>query len=815
MTPILREYLLKGLFLGLWGYLALIQNPSTPDWSRFRDTLAIIGGGLVVGLLFGAAVQIRRGYRPATNLKAFPLVVLLESPFWIYAGILGGLGVALATLYQPPAEAPWLIAACAGSGLLLGFGFQQLRLMKDWVTRFGLSLIVGALLTYIVVSYFEVQPAFDTKEGHRTLATVILAGLPFFYLLTFCGEAEESEVEIAALCAGLGLGLYFLFGVNDESAFAGKIMFLVPIAVYFVYVTRWMPFLRVFKHVLRGYSALHMGRQLDALQSFKRALILSPRDDMAIGGMWELHHRIDVAKLPEESPLLQHLDYDFCLDQAALTLSGANAPSTIEREKAVRMLDLVEKQRPKLLPRVDYLRAIAFTHAKEFDVAAQTLSQLLDPATVYDVPMRKKMLFPAWDLALRLHPELVKRLGMAELSKPGRRMEVIAATERTLAAEPGNATAQELKAMLYASLTETEYIADAASGPPAEFNYDYVEQIGLALVDNPESRERGMAFLRIAGRGLPERGPMIFSKLAEVAADNGDTAAATGYREQVKRAGQLIGPKQLPADQKALYFAAVKQLSQDAEAAGDYDNAIGDLRLYLENGSGELEIYRKLADLYEKKQDALNALLMAETGLVYNSKDKDMLARKDRYYASVDVERLQSVKEKVERFFDVEYCLTKAKLVLDTPDADLETLDWARHLTMLAAVIQPKSMPVKLVEARVLLRKGERGAALSILEDIREAKPNGSADQDAWYVATKMLGDLYLNELDRPDLAVHCFKDYRECSRSGADTLFYLAKSYEATGDTKNAIRFYEAVTAYDQHPKYWDAKEGIARLKG
>ena len=78
-----------------------------------------------------------------------------------------------------------------------------------------------------------------------------------------------------------------------------------------------------------------------------------------------------------------------------------------------------------------------------------------------------------------------------------------------------------------------------------------------------------------------------------------------------------------------------------------------------------------------------------------------------------------------------------------------------------------------------------------------------------------MLGDLYLNELNRPDLALGCFQDYKEHQNSGADTLFKIAQCYEASNDVKNAIRFYDAVTAYDQHPKYWEATEAVRRLKG
>lgn len=817
MPPILREYLLKGVFLGLWAYLALILPPPEPNWSRFAVVVGCAVGGLLLGLLAGAAVQIRRGFTPATNPKAFPLVVLLESPYWIYGGLIAGLALGLVFQVEVKSDEPvtgWLAYFVVG-GAILGFGFHQLTQVREWLWRFAFGAVVGAALVYCAIHYLELLSGLADPAAKRNVAIVLLAGLPFFYLLTFCGEAEESEVEIAAICAALGVGLY-LFGLDSGiEQFAGKAILLAPLIVYFVYATRILPGLRVFKHTLRGYTALQTRDFLRSVQSFKRALRLDRKNELAGQGMIALHQQVDVTKLPADSELLNHLDYGFCLDQATEHLIGNRAPTPAEREKAERLLALVERQSPRLTARADYLRAISQTHAKRYDDAAERLARLLDPETPYDPSVRGSVLFECYDLALRLHPELVKRLGSNELAKPGRRMQAIAATERKLAAEPNQPTALELKTWLYATLEESEFVGDAASGLPMEFNYDYVEQLGLALIDarEPERRERGMAFLRIAGRGLPHRGPTIFRKLADTCLANGQVDEARGYLEQVKRSGVIVGAKSLPDDQRAIYYATLRELAKDAEERGDYDAAIGDLRLYLESGKQELESYRKMADLYEKNKDPLNALLMTETGLIYNSADKDFLARKDKYYYSLEIERLRQVKDKVDRFFDVDYCAKKAKAILDQKEVESDSLDWALHLIRLAKVMQPKAAAVRLAEARCLLRQGDRDAALVELEDIRETKPSG--EDEAWYDATRILGNLYLNELNRPDLAVHCFLDYRNYSKSGADTLFNIAKSYEGSGQVRSAMKFYEAVTAYEQHPKYWEAKESLERLKG
>lgn len=824
MTSVQREYLLKGVFLGLWAYLALLL----PDWDSFGRVVAWTGGGLALGLVAGAVLQVMRGYKPQANPGGFLLLTLLDSSFVIYIGLVGGLAIGLLT-ERPSVPSPDTVSALTGGmattpayqvrdwlgyfaigGAVLGYGFYQLTQVRQWVWRFGLGVAVGAAAVYLAVHYIQVGLALPPVAQER-FAAYLLIGLPFFYVLTVCGEADESEVEVAALCAGLGVGLYLLGLPSGISAFGGKLILLVPLVVYFIYATRYLPHLRVFKHVLRGYGNLHLGKVRPALVSFGRALQLNPRSELAAQGLWALHRRVDVSQLDEQTVGL--LNFDFCLDIAQGLVIKDRAPTESERGEAARMLDLVEQQRPDLLPRVDYLRAVSLTHAKQFDDAADHLARLLDPETPYGSGVRKAVLFPAWDLALRLHPEVVKRLGGRELAKPGRRVEAIAAVERQLAKQPDDPAAVELRRELYAGLTEAEFVAAAATEAPADFNYDYVEQLGLALVDDPNQVERGMAYLRIAGRGLPGRGPVIFSTLANLATKRGDAEAARGYLEQVKRSGQLVGPRNLPADQRELYVATLKKLSDDAAARGDFPSAVDDMRLYVEAGKEDANTLRQLAELYAKNGDALNALLIVERGLLYAKTDPDLLAKKDSYYYSVVPDRLAAVRDKVTGWFDVDYCVRKAQAVANQQDVDADTLDYGLHLTRLARIVKPDSHAAQLAEARLLLRKGERDEGLRMLEDIREAKRGTGDEEDAWFVANRVLGLLYLDELNRPDLAINCFTDYREYQRSGADTLYDLGRAYEAKGDRAAAKKSYELVTAYQNHPRYWDAMEAIRRL--
>jgi predicted Zn-dependent protease len=139
---------------------------------------------------------------------------------------------------------------------------------------------------------------------------------------------------------------------------------------------------------------------------------------------------------------------------------------------------------------------------------------------------------------------------------------------------------------------------------------------------------------------------------------------------------------------------------------------------------------------------------------------------------------------------------------------------WGQQLARVAYALRPDSLAAQLLMARALLRQGERDEALRRLEDIREAKPSGADEQDAWYRCCQLLGDLYLQEFARPDLAVACLKDFKPCPFSGADTDFRLGQAYESLGDKPRALRAYEQVTIYTNHPLYYDATQAVRRLK-
>jgi tetratricopeptide (TPR) repeat protein len=815
------EYLLKGVYLGLVLYAALQQAAAGErSWGLLARVNLLTLAGLLLALAVAGLLKLREGYRVKGRLVVFLLFLLLESPTLVYAGILGGTlaGIYLGRL-PDQGDLDNLFLPVVGGGAAAGLVFGLLHQVRHRMARIGSILALGAGLVAAALYWFGKIGDLAGRQHHAladptVFGTQLLLGIPFFYLLTFAGQEEESEVEIGAMCATLGLGLAIL--TSDSIQYRSLAFFLPPL-LYFGYTLRVLPGLRVMKHAFRGLSYARVGRHRRALQAFRRALQLDPNNRLARDGFWEVHRSLDLKQLASDPQTLALVDLDLCLDRAgSLLIQGKPEPAQLD--EALRLLDLVLSLRPALRPPVDYWRAVAHLHARDYDHAAAELEHLLGPDHYGpDNPQRQSVLLQAWQLALLLHEEMRRRVGLPQLALPGRRMEAIAAVERHLANQPDDKAVWGLKRLLYQDVTEPEYDAFAGHGVAApHFDHAYVQQLGLALIDDNARWQRGGEYLRMAARGLPTLGPTIFVQIAQAHQRAGHLDDARHNYELAKRAGAGVGPKNLADAERQAYFHTVKLLADDAHARGDLSAAIENYHLYTESERSGLETLRTLAELYERTGDALSALRVTDMALVYNAKDKDLLERKDRYYYSVMPEQLRAKLEQVKAGFDFDYCIRKARTILDGRYTDVEWLDVAHHLAQLALVVKPESLTAKVLLARALLRYGERDKAIAALEEVRSPKPEKFAsgeDEDAWFVSCQLLGDLYL-EVGRADLAVPCLIDFRKSTKSGARTLFKLGQAYEQLGDVKRAKRCYEQVTAYEGNPLTPDAYEALSRLQ-
>jgi tetratricopeptide (TPR) repeat protein len=819
------EYLLKGVYLGLLLFVAL-QKPAADQMALFA---LYPFGGLALALGLAGYLKLREGYRVRGRLFSFILFLLLENAYLVYGGII--LGMAVGALQFQKEDNDWLLVGTVTGGVVLGLLFWYLEHVAKRKVRFWLSTALavflggGMILLLQWPTWFggDAPPGLPVFLGSdRThFGVLLLLGIPLFYLLTFTGMAEESELEIGAMCAALFVGMWMI-GQGQQYSPGSYITFaiFIPLLVYWVYSKRILPGLRVFKHVLRGLSYARIGQYRQALLRLKRALQLDPQHALARETLWSVHRDMDFDQIIHDPETLALVDFELCLERAGSLLLGTSGPpKPAQLHEAHRLLNFVAGQRPAMAPACDYWRAVASIHCREYDKAVAFLEPVLVPsAKAAANPHRRAILMSAWQVALTV-PEMARRVGTPQLVQPGRRMEAIAAVERHLAANPDDPDGWNLKRVLYADLTEAEY--EEAAGAPekaaADFDHGYAQQLGLALVTDPARWTRGSEYLRIAARGIPELGPALFIQIAKAHERARDNQGAWDNYRRVKIAGRAAGPKNLSEEDRHAFFSVVKFLAEDAEERGDLDTAIDDNLLYREYERSGKETYRKLASLYEKKKDPWAALHATEQGLVYDSRDADLLEKKDRYYYSVTPDELRQRWENVAKYFDVNYCLQKSEWALKSSNGDLDMVDWAQHLADLAQAAQPGSLSARVLRARALLSRGEKDQAQAMLEEVRANKPEKFAsgqDEDAWYTSCKILGNMYLHELNQPQRAVECFLDFRKSPKSGADTMFRLGQAYEELGDRARAVKCYSQVVAFESHPLAPDAHEALQRLK-
>lgn len=809
MNWLLTEYLLKGIFLGLLTYAAMQR----PDWSQTGILAGFLTGGLAIGLVLSFIGWLPRGIRVGGRFLSLLLFLLLESPTLIYAGLIGGL-LAGAIWIHPVSFG--LLFICLGGGALLGAAIGEARRIGSATYRSAAAAAVACLLVGVALYMIENDPDLQmgvNVEVRTLIGAHLLLGLPFFYLLTFAGRAEESEGEFAALCAGLAIGIWLLNPFPRMPALA----LVLSAGLYVVYTHYIMAGLKVFKHTLRGYSYAQMGKIRPALRSFRRALTLDPNNETARAGLARVHSGIDPRQIAGDTETASLLDLDLCLDRAGRLLFQPQ-PTTAQLDEVHSLLELVAWQQPDRLAEVEYWRAVADMRKQDVASAANRLAKLLDP-TAWSVEQsfaRQNVLFPAWQMVLMRSQELGGRVGHPQLALPGRRMEAIAATERLLAANAQDLDAAEMKRFLYEGLTEKEY-HERRPVTTGEFDPNYARQFGLALVDDPARWKRGVEYLRLTADSWPQHAPSLFLQIAQACEKHGEPEEARKAYEAMKEVVLAFGPQNLPTDEGTTFFMTIKRLADEAATRGDPRAATALLRIIVDGDRAGVQTFRALAEMHERLAEAIPAMHYNDLALVYDSKDRDLLARKDKYYYSVTPEQLKQASEVIRKGFDVNYCLTKARQVLATRNADLDVVDWGLHLAELASVVTPALIEPKLLRARALLWKGEKEKALQLLEDLREAKPAkfyNDADEDSWYRSHQMLGDMYLNDFSRPDLAVPCYMEFRQSAKSGADTLFKLGQAYEALGDIPRAVRSYEQVTGYAEHPRYYEATEAVRRLK-
>src|SRR5262245_930252 len=236
MRVLPTEYLLKGVYLGLVLFAALHLGTIKPEADAqllnalLRVNLTALAG-LGLALLIAAVLRFKDALRAHGRLLAFLLFLLLESPTLTYLGILGGTFAGVYLLRSTPGLIPQesldalqhLFVPIIGVGAAAGLAFGLLRQVQHRLARLCLILALAGGLVACGLSWLglaEVKGLSNLTtfplENAAAFAWQLLLGIPFFYLLTFSGHEEESEVEIGIISGLLGLGLYILIGDNRQ-----------------------------------------------------------------------------------------------------------------------------------------------------------------------------------------------------------------------------------------------------------------------------------------------------------------------------------------------------------------------------------------------------------------------------------------------------------------------------------------------------------------------------------------------------------------------------------------------------------------------
>ena len=806
------EYFLKGIFLGLAIYGSLQAGRlETPTYLTFLTLNGVAWAGLFVAFIAGVISQRAQLKVGLKNPAAFILFLILENSSKIFDGIL--LGTAIGVFVAVPSDSKLLIS-CVGLGGTLGLSFFSIRKVKVPNIRLGIIFAVAAGLCAAIAYFLGVTPWNENPLilPHPQLFSLqLIAFLPLFYILTFCGIAEESEVEIGAFSSLLGIALGIL---TMEHVPLRTLGFLAPIVLFFVYTMRILPALRILKHVFRGMSFAKLGQQKNALMAFKRALQLDPQNNLARNNYWKLHADLDPIKLETDPETMALVDCDLCLDRVeSLLVSGK--PSDDKVAEALRLLSLVEKLKPSLNDGTRYWRAVLALHDKNFVGAAAILIKNLNNYHVSEEQLAGKYLYPSWSLALAGHPEMKSRVGFPLLTDAAIKMNAIAAVERHIAQEKDDQAAWGIKRFLYTDMTSKIFFQN----PPrsiADFDFMFVKDLGLALLEQQKELTRGAEYLDIAVAGLPQHAPFLMVQVGKAFAQQGQEAEAESYFEKAVAMGRKSGHKNLQDQDRLAYFSALKFLADSYLHRKDTDKAIEYYHLFAQFERSGVETLRTLATLHEEKGEALAALRAVEQALIYQPDEKDLIARKDRYLYSITVEELTANKELLAKGFDVDYCMKRAKGILESKLDGPDWIDVARHLSNLAMVFAPESIQARTLYAKALLRHGDRTEAKEILEQVRDPKPgsfSSSDDEDSWYGSCQVLGDIYM-ELDEFEKAVACFQDFKKSPKSGARTWLKLGIALEKLNDTKKAIACYEQATAYEGNPFAREAQEALYRLK-
>ena len=149
-------------------------------------------------------------------------------------------------------------------------------------------------------------------------------------------------------------------------------------------------------------------------------------------------------------------------------------------------------------------------------------------------------------------------------------------------------------------LSEREYWSVAKRTALAPFDFDYVQQLGFALLENRDHWQRGCELLRIAAHGQPAQATNLYMHIAHTHDKHGDRPGLWANYLTTMKIARVIGVQNLqPADKEAL-FLNVKKVGDLALKENNLDVALEAYKFVSTHENAGIETWRTLANLFEK-----------------------------------------------------------------------------------------------------------------------------------------------------------------------------------------------------------------------
>jgi tetratricopeptide (TPR) repeat protein len=800
-TQLFLEYAAKGAFLGL-----LFSIPAS---NADRQT-ALVAMAWPAGLFALSVVVL--AFRAGGFREPWPprlALALLHHTLPIYASILAGLALGV----KDPVG--FRALAFAGGGIVVGIALRtaldpsarRMRLAGEVGWLAAVAGTVGLLQRYHVVA-LTADPLVWT--------VVLLVGAILWYALLLAGQAEESELEIGLMFGAVAGAL----AAAPLPMMARALAFLVPVSLYVVYAERIRRNVVAFKHGLRGLSYERQGDLRNALINYRLSLQIEPTSALAWHGNRRVHRKIDVANFRTDPDLFEMIDARECLSRAQSTLNSGE-PTGDDLREAHQLLALVEQKRDDLPWTLACERLRLLLANGQGDDAWTYAARLLpvDIDEVLGVPdYEAEAIFYVWAVALK-HPLLAGR-GSELLDDDRGLFSFISALERRLAQWKDDDDALGFRPFAYERVTWDAFrrLQESRPGDPLPwFGYDFCRDVGLAAANNePRDYDRAEELLRIAAVGLPEQRLSVFSVLAKIHETKTGELGLFWFQE-IETHGEAIGVRNLPAAQKDVYYDAVRKLGDVARQNGDASAAVDKYEKLLDSPKAGLATLRTLQELHEQRGDPLAAIRPVETALLYNLDGKERgrwLAEKRRLYSQLDP---RTTAERIAggvRWFDVNFCFDEAHRAFDAKEPAEKVERW---LSLAEAVGVKRRLAIAYFRGRLKLRSGDMHGAAERLAEVCAAEPAAlelPQPEKRYYDACRLLADLYLEDLGKPEEAYQLLKKVERWSGSGADTLYKLGLACEKLERPKEAKKWFEMLTnVYSDHPKAGEARAAIERL--